>query len=154
METGPDSFLRQSCQAISIYILSQRCKEKNHQNVTLLDGAQTGWIEETLVGASLYAFRELGNGFDRYYSKPDQLSANLNKYLRDHDLLPSENHTVYSLRHSFEDRLTAVEPPDKVQAALMGHRYDRPRYGDGPSLKQKLKWLQKITLDVDKNPVH
>ncbi len=108
-----------------------------------------------LVGASLYAFRELGNGFDRYYRKPDQLSANLNKYLRDHDLLPSENHTVYSLRHSFEDRLTAVEPPDKVQAALMGHRYDRPRYGDGPSLKQKLKWLHKIALDVDTaNPIH
>lgn len=101
-----------------------------------------------LVGASLYAFRHLSGGFDRYYRKPDQLSARLNKFLRSHNLLPSENHSVYSLRHSFEDRLTAVEPPEKVQAALMGHRYDRPRYGEGPSLEQKHKWLQKIALDV------
>ncbi|MBL3619425.1 MAG: phage integrase SAM-like domain-containing protein [gamma proteobacterium endosymbiont of Lamellibrachia anaximandri] len=101
-----------------------------------------------LVGASLYAFKHLPNGFKHYYQKPDQLSATLNKFLRVHDLLPSENHTVYSLRHSFEDRLTSVEPPDKVQAALMGHKYDRPRYGDGPSLEQKHKWIQKIAFDL------
>lgn len=101
-----------------------------------------------LVGTSLYGFQRLNEGFARYYRKPDQLSANLNKFLREHDLFPSENHTVYSLRHSFEDRLTAVEPPDKVQAALMGHKYERPRYGDGPSLDQKRKWLKKIELTI------
>tara|TARA_R110002095_G_scaffold116886_1_gene101950 strand:+ start:93 stop:1400 length:1308 start_codon:yes stop_codon:yes gene_type:complete len=102
-----------------------------------------------LVGASLYAFQNLPNGFERYYRKPDQLSGNLNKFLRHNGLLPSDDHSLYSLRHSFEDRLTAIEPPDKVQAALMGHRYDRPRYGDGPSLEQKYKWLQKIALRID-----
>ncbi len=101
-----------------------------------------------LVGSSLYAFQNLPKGFERYYRKPDQLSGNLNKFLRNNNLLPSEDHSLYSLRHSFEDRLTAVEPPDKVQAALMGHRYDRPRYGDGPSLEQKYKWLQKIALRI------
>lgn len=97
-----------------------------------------------LVGASLYAFQNLPNGFKHYYRKSDLLSATLNKYLQEHKLLPTKEHCVYSLRHSFEDRLTAAEPPDKVQAALMGHKYDRPRYGDGPSLEQKKNWLDKI----------
>ena len=101
-----------------------------------------------LVGSSLYAFQNLPNGFERYYRKPDQLSGNLNKFLRHNGLLPSEDHSLYSLRHSFEDRLTAVEPPDKVQAVLMGHRYDRPRYGDGPSLEQKYEWMKKIAFKI------
>ena len=105
--------------------------------------------EMPLVGTSLYAFQQLGNGFENYYRKPDLLSNNVNKYLRNNNLLPSENHSLYSLRHSFEDRLTAVEPPDKVQAVLMGHKYNRERYGQGPTLKQKHKWLQKIAFDVD-----
>lgn len=97
-----------------------------------------------LVGASLYAFQNLPNGFKHYYRRSDLLSATLNKHLQEHKLLPTKEHCVYSLRHSFEDRLTAAEPPDKVQAALMGHKYDRPRYGDGPSLEQKKNWLDKI----------
>ncbi len=101
-----------------------------------------------LVGASLYAFQNLPEGFEHYYQKADALSANINKYLRDHNLLPSPEHSIYSLRHSFEDRLTAVEPPEKVQAALMGHKYNRPRYGDGPSLEQKKKWLDKICFEI------
>jgi len=101
-----------------------------------------------LTGAALFAFQQLPQGFDHYYKKPDLLSSALNKYLGSNNLLPTKEHCVYSLRHSFEDRLTAVEPPDKVQAALMGHKYDRPRYGDGPSLAQKQKWLDKICFDV------
>jgi len=99
-----------------------------------------------LVGASLVAFTELNQGFQRYLGKNTLISSTIGKYLREHELLPSTNHTLYSLRHSFEDRLTAVEPPDKVQAALMGHKYVRPRYGFGPSLEQKLHWLQKTSL--------
>lgn len=97
-----------------------------------------------LTGASLFAFQQLPGGFDHYYRKPDLLSATLNKYMQENNLLPTSEHCVYSLRHSFEDRLTAAEPPDKVQAALMGHKYNRPRYGDGPTLEQKKKWLDKI----------
>ena len=101
-----------------------------------------------LTGASLFAFQQLPQGFDHYYRKPDLLSSALNKYLQENHLLPTKEHCVYSLRHSFEDRLTSVEPPDKVQAALMGHKYDRPRYGDGPSLTQKRKWLDRICFDI------
>lgn len=102
-----------------------------------------------LVGSALYAFKNLPEGFEHYFGKADQLSANINKYLRDHGLLPTDDHSIYSLRHSFEDRLTAVEPPEKVQAALMGHKYHRPRYGKGPSLEQKKEWLNKICFHID-----
>nr|WKN34380.1 phage integrase SAM-like domain-containing protein [Tunicatimonas sp. TK19036] len=101
-----------------------------------------------LVGASLYAFKTLGGSFKRYLGKPDLISNTINKYYRENGLFPSENHSLYSLRHSFEDRLTAVEPPDKVQAALMGHKYARPRYGHGPSLEQKKSWLDKIAFQI------
>ncbi|MGI1678759.1 MAG: site-specific integrase [Cellvibrionaceae bacterium] len=101
-----------------------------------------------LVGASLYAFKQLPDGFQQYFQKPDQLSANLNGFLREHGLLPTDDHTVYSLRHSFEDRLSAVEPPEKIQSFLMGHKYRRERYGDGPTLYQKKNWLQKIAFSM------
>ena len=101
-----------------------------------------------LVGASLYAFKELGGPFKRYFGKPDLISNTINKYCRENNLFPSKHHSLYSLRHSFEDRLTAVEPPDKVQAALMGHKYVRPRYGAGPSLEQKRFWLEKIAFNI------
>lgn len=101
-----------------------------------------------LVGASLYAFQQLGGVFQRYQGKPDLISSTINKYFRENNILPSKHYSLYSLRHSFEDRLTAVEPPDKVQAALMGHKYVRPRYGSGPSLEQKRLWLDKIAFQI------
>jgi len=102
-----------------------------------------------LVGASLIAFKELNGGFSRYRGKSDLISSTINKYLRENNYQPSDRHSLYSLRHSFEDRLTAVEPPDKVQAALMGHKYVRPKYGHGPSLEQKKLWLERIALLSD-----
>ncbi|MDP4024425.1 tyrosine-type recombinase/integrase [Methylobacterium sp. NEAU 140] len=99
-----------------------------------------------LVGVALMAMREHPEGFPRYRDQAAGLSAAVNKTLRENGLLPSEGHTVYSLRHTFEDRLTAVEAPDKIAAALMGHKYRRPRYGVGPSLAQKAEWLQRIAF--------
>lgn len=101
-----------------------------------------------LVGASLHAFQQLGGAFKRYQGKPDLISSTINKYFRENNIFPPKHHSLYSLRHSFEDRLTAIEPPDKVQAALMGHKYVRPRYGSGPSLEQKRIWLDKIAFKV------
>lgn len=101
-----------------------------------------------LVGAALCAFQALGGPFKLYHGKSDLVSNTINKYFRENNILPSSDHSLYSLRHSFEDRLTAVEPPDKLQAALMGHKYNRPRYGKGPSLAQKLTWLEKIAFKI------
>lgn len=99
-----------------------------------------------LVGFALDAFKAFPDGFTSYFGKPDSLSTAVNKFLRENDLLPSDKHSVYSLRHSFQDRLTRANAPDRVQADLMGHKFTRPTYGDGSDLQQKLEWLQKIQL--------
>ncbi len=102
-----------------------------------------------LVGHSLFAFKKRPNGFTKYRDKTDILSSKLNKYLRSNGLFPSEQHSVYSLRHSFQDRLLAVDAPDRIQAELMGHKFHRPKYGDGGSLEHKYKWMKKIQLLKD-----
>jgi integrase len=85
-------------------------------------------------------------GFSRYRDKSSGLSATLNKYLSENGLRPTRDHTVYSLRHSFKDRLVAVEAPDSLIDSLMGHKTYKPKYGKGPSLELKLKFLQRISL--------
>jgi integrase len=99
-----------------------------------------------LVGAALMAMREQPDGFPRYRDKADSLSALVNQALEARGLRPHPGQTLYSLRHTFEDRLTAVEAPEKVVAALMGHKWHRPRYGLGPSLEQKRDWLNRIAF--------
>ncbi|MDO6430906.1 hypothetical protein Q4E93_09930 [Flavitalea sp. BT771] len=99
-----------------------------------------------LVGYALDAFNANPKGFTRYFNKTDELSTSLNKFLRANKLFPTEMHSVYSLRHSFQDRILRVDAPDRVQAELMGHKFNRPAYGDGPTLEHKLEWLTKIQL--------
>ncbi|MGL5733811.1 MAG: tyrosine-type recombinase/integrase, partial [Beijerinckiaceae bacterium] len=89
-----------------------------------------------LVGCALMAMQSFPGGFPRYRDKASSLSATVNAYLATHGLRPLEGQSVYSMRHSFEDRLTAVEAPEKIIAVLMGHKWQRPRYGTGPSLTQ------------------
>ncbi|MBE7172359.1 MAG: hypothetical protein INR73_17360 [Williamsia sp.] len=99
-----------------------------------------------LVGYALDAFKACPNGFIEYHDRPDSLSGLINKYLSEHNLMPSEQHTIYSLRHSFQDRLLAVNTPDRIQADLMGHKFGRPRYGDGATLTHKYEWMQRVRL--------
>jgi integrase len=99
-----------------------------------------------LVGFALDAFQACPKGFDRYQSNPDSLSSLLSKYLRTNNLLPTEKHVVYSLRHSFQDRLLHANAPDRLQTDLMGHKFQRPAYGEGSTLQHRLEWLKKIQL--------
>lgn len=98
-----------------------------------------------LVGVSLMALQAQPEGFPTYHDKSDNVSATVNKFLRENGLLPN-GETMYSLRHSFEDRLTDVEAPEKVVASLMGHKWHRPKYGKGPTLAQKAHWLNEMAL--------
>lgn len=104
-----------------------------------------------LVGSALAAMRRNPEGFPRYRGKADSLSALVNKTLANRGLLPTDNHSLYSLRHTFEDRLTAIEAPEKVIASLMGHKWIRPKYGTGPSIEQKHDWMSRIAF---KPPAH
>ena len=99
-----------------------------------------------LVGVALMAMQAQPEGFPRYRDKAASLSAAVNKTLAENRLLPSQKHTAYSFRHTFEDRLTKVEAPEKMTAALMGHKFHRPRYGLGPTLEHKQEWLQRIAF--------
>lgn len=99
-----------------------------------------------IVGFALDIFKEFPNGFTQYQYKSDSLSNTLNKFLTENKLFPSDHHTVYSLRHSFQDRLLAANAPDRVQADLMGHKFGRQAYGNGASLEQKLNFLEKVAL--------
>ncbi len=99
-----------------------------------------------LVGVALVVAKAFPDGFPRYRDKAASLSALINKYFLTHNLRPTDEHSAYSLRHTFEDRLTAVEAPEKVVASLMGHKWIRPKYGAGPSLEQKQQWLKRIAF--------
>ena len=99
-----------------------------------------------LVGLALDAMRRHPNGFPRYFDKGSSLSATLMKHFGNHELLPTDKHKIYSFRHSFKDRLKAVEAPEELIDEMMGHRTDKPKYGDGYGLGLKLKYLQLIAL--------
>lgn len=99
-----------------------------------------------LVGVALQAMREQPTGFPRYVGKADTLSAVINKFLGSRGLRPTENHSLYSLRHTFKDRLREVDCPDELVDELMGHKIDKPKYGAGSSLRRKLEWLEKIAF--------
>ncbi len=101
-----------------------------------------------LVGVSLEAARGHPGGFPRYRDTSTGWSVLVNRYLRDAGLLETPAHKVYSLRHSYQDRLTAAEVPERIQADLMGHGIDRPRYGAGASLEQKRKWIEAIAVSL------
>lgn len=101
-----------------------------------------------LLGVSLDAARRIARrgGIGRYADKADAWSATVNKYLTENGLRETAKHTAYSLRHSFEDRLTEAGIDDRIRAELMGHKYDRPDYGRGGSLEIRRRAIEKIAL--------
>jgi integrase len=102
--------------------------------------------EVPLVGVALAAMKLRPKGFPRYRDKSSSLSATVNKFLRVNGLRPTRDHSVYSLRHSFKDRLLAAQAPDSLIDSLMGHKTYKPKYGKGPPLELKLKFLEAIAL--------
>ncbi|MGG9998711.1 DUF6538 domain-containing protein [Pseudovibrio ascidiaceicola] len=111
---------------------------------------KTKWSarEVPLVGVSLEAARRLVKlgGVQKYYLKSDQWSALINKVLDEHKLRETEQHTAYSLRHSFEDSLLEAGVDHRLRVELMGHSYERPKYGEGGSLQLKREQIEKIAF--------
>lgn len=102
-----------------------------------------------LVGVALEVFKQHPNGFPRYKDKEDSFSAAANKYLKENGLKPTPEHVVYSLRHSFEDRMIEGGIDLEVREVLMGHKLDRPMYGEKGSLRFRQKVLSAIAFDFD-----
>jgi len=42
--------------------------------------------------------------------------------MREHNLKPTPNHSLYSLRHTFKDRLRDAQAPEEIIDELMGHK--------------------------------
>ena len=102
--------------------------------------------EIPLVGVALKALQMRPEGFPKYRDRASAMSATVNKFFDENKLRPTKDHTVYSLRHSFKDRLVAAEAPDSLIDCLMGHKTFKPKYGKGPSLELKLKFLRLIAF--------
>lgn len=64
------------------------------------------------------------------------------------NIIPSPEHKVYSLRHTFKDRLRDIEAPEEIIDDLMGHKKSGPKYGRGHKLETKQKWLKKIAYKI------
>jgi integrase len=103
--------------------------------------------EIPLIGYSLEAAKNGAfNSFKKYHENSISLTNLIGLYFRRQNLLPSDQHTLYSLRHSFEDRMTAADVPERIKAQLMGHQYVRPTYGQGGTLGKRLEWMKKFCL--------
>lgn len=99
-----------------------------------------------LLGVLLEAMRRHPEGFPRYRGKPTHWSNAVNKFMREAGILPSDRHSAYSLRHSFEDRMLAEKSVDRLAADLMGHTDQREKYGRGAFLEMKADAIEKIAL--------
>lgn len=101
-----------------------------------------------LLGVSLTAARRIAarGGITRYIDNGDSWSATVNKYLTANNLRETPEHSIYGLRHAFEDRMTEAQIDDRIRAELMGHKYHRPDYGRGGSLETRRAALEKIAL--------
>ncbi len=98
-----------------------------------------------LVGVALDAMKHFPDGFPRYLDKNDVLSATVNKYLVENNLLQRPGQSFYSLRHTFKDRLRRLPHlKQELLDKLMGHATSTEPYGEGYELKQKREALQAI----------
>ncbi len=104
--------------------------------------------EIPLVGVSLQAMKLSPSGFPRYRDKGNSLSVLLLKTFRKQGLFPTEDHRIYSFRHSFEKRMLEAGIDYDLRCTLMGHSNSRPSYGDGGSMEYRRNELLKIAHPV------
>jgi integrase len=97
-----------------------------------------------LVGQALEIMRRHPEGFPRYRASADSFSAIANKCLDSAGLRPTRAHSVYSLRHTFKDRMIAAGIPERIQDELMGHTLKGMPYGNGSTLRHRAEWMAKI----------
>lgn len=107
-----------------------------------------------LVGVALAAARRHPNGFPRYRGTSGY-SANINGRLRSRKLLPSPDHTIGGVRHTWESRLKKAGISQEDRGEMMGHSVrairDREVYGDEMPLEEKLRLAKLVALPV---PTH
>ena len=102
-----------------------------------------------LVGVALLAMRQHPKGFPRYRDKADSFSAFANKVFLKRGLRPLPDQSIYSLWHSFKDRMRNARANEELMDMLMGHSIEKRKgkdYGEGYFLPIKLELLSSIAL--------
>jgi len=97
-----------------------------------------------LVGVALEGMKQVSAGFPKYTGKNALVSANLMKAFQNRKLFPTKDHVIYSFRHAFEKRMQEANIDYGLRCILMGHKNDRPSYGDGGSIEYRRDELLKI----------
>jgi len=97
-----------------------------------------------LIGVALEAFQRYPKGFPSYRDKSERVSQYLLKALREHNLMPSDKHVIYSFRHSFERRMLEAGLDFDLRCRFMGHAIARPDYGGGGGIRFRREQLLKI----------
>ncbi|TKW63717.1 MAG: integrase [Paracoccus denitrificans] len=88
-----------------------------------------------LLGVALEALRQFPEGILRYREKPVSASGCINSYFTEDGLRETEGHSLYSLRHNFEDRMLEQKVDERIRRDILGHALGRERYGQGGSLQ-------------------
>ena len=103
-----------------------------------------------LMGVALESMKMVSDGFPKYKGKNALVSANLMKAFQNRHLFPTKDHVIYSFRHSFEKRMQEANIDYGLRCILMGHKNDRPSYGDGGSMRYRRDELLKIEHEFPK----
>ena len=114
--SAPEIRLQVNIPHLSLAPIGRHLKSNNAQRVV------------PLLGVSLDAMRAFPEGFDRYRGSSASLIGTVNKYMRENGLMETPQHSLYGLRHSFEDRMLAGKVDERIRRDLMGHSLGRERY--------------------------
>ncbi|MEZ5767184.1 MAG: DUF6538 domain-containing protein [Paracoccaceae bacterium] len=105
-----------------------------------------------LIGAALDAMKRHPDGFPRYRGNAN-FSNTAMKYFRDHNLMPSPEHKISSLRHSFESRMRRGGIDNEERGQLMGHSLKKIRgrevYGDKTDLQLRALFTEMVAFPTD-----
>ena len=115
----------------------------SERNIPLVGSAFWGITRAYQSTNSEMLFPRYNDGFS---TNSNSASAALSKWLKQQT---NPDCTMHSFRHSFRDRLRAVECPIELTDALGGWSPDGigAAYGQGYSLELKQKWLSAIVLN-------
>lgn len=130
-----------------------------------------------LVGPALEAMRRNPKGFPKYRGK-GTISNELGRFLRENNLFPAPTDaqkaeisrraealgrdvndalqrpfTFGSTRHTFEDRMLALDFTNEERAYMMGHSLTqvrgRPVYGSGPDLALRALYMELVSYPTE-----
>ncbi|WP_281966819.1 hypothetical protein [Roseovarius nanhaiticus] len=102
-----------------------------------------------LIGAALEAMKRNPDGFPAYRGNAN-FSNTANKFFKENDLLPSPNHKISGIRHSFETRLIRARVESDDRGYMMGHSVKkmrgREKYGNATDLKLRALFCELIAF--------